>query len=219
MSTRRYIFSIAMAVGLCFAACDVSARERSGERRLDVRSHEGYVGWERLIPTHVKVQYAGGMGVMSAGIGWDYGRKCRWETDVMAGFLPRAYADEFHTTFTLRQNYIPWSIGCGERFSLDPFTCGVYLNFISGERFWVREPARYPGESYYGFTSRLRIHVYVGQRATLHFRSGTTLRSITLYYELSANDLNIVAKFGNRTLRLSDIVFFSAGVKLQLFRP
>ena len=42
---------------------------------------------------------------------------------------------------------------------------------------------------------------------------------MTIYYELSANDLNIVAKFGNRSLRVSDIVFFSAGVKLQIFKP
>lgn len=187
---------------------------------LDRREHEGYEGWERLIPTHAKVQYAGGMGVMSFGAGWDYGRRCRWETDVMVGFLPRAYADKFHMTFTLRQNYIPWSIRCGwGRFSVEPFACGAYLNFISGERFWMREPARYPGEGYYGFTSRLRIHLYVGQRFTVNFNPDSAVRAMTLYYELSANDLNIVSKFGNKSMSLSDIVFFSAGVKLQIFKP
>lgn len=187
---------------------------------LDRREHEGYEGWERLIPTHTKVQYAGGMGVMSFGAGWDYGRRCRWETDVMVGFLPRAYADKFHMTFTLRQNYIPWSIRCGGgRFSVEPFACGAYLNFISGERFWMREPARYPGEGYYGFTSRLRIHLYVGQRFTVNFNPDSAVRATTLYYELSANDLNIVSKFGNKSMSLSDIVFFSAGVKLQIFKP
>lgn len=187
---------------------------------LDRRGHVGYRGWERLIPTHAKVQYAGGMGVMSFGAGWDYGRRCRWETDVMVGFLPRAYADKFHMTFTLRQNYIPWSIRCGGgRFSVEPFACGAYLNFISGERFWMREPARYPGEGYYGFTSRLRIHLYVGQRFTVNFNPDSAVRAMTLYYELSANDLNIVSKFGNKSMSLSDIVFFSAGVKLQIFKP
>ena len=40
-------------------------------KRLDFRKHRGYEGWERLIPTHVKAQYAGGMGFMSVGCGWD----------------------------------------------------------------------------------------------------------------------------------------------------
>lgn len=222
MITKRYIFRIAATAAVCFAALCASAGNLATERtarRLDMRVHEGYVGLERLIPTHVKLQYAGGMGVVSFGAGWDYGRKCCWETDVMIGFLPRAYADRFHTTLTLRQNYSPWSIRCGGRFAFEPFACGVYLNFISGERFWMREPARYPGEGYYGFTSRLRIHLYVGQRLTLNFDPDAAVRAVTLYYELSANDLNIVAKFGNSSLRVSDIVFFSAGVKLQIFKP
>lgn len=110
--------------------------------RLDFREHRGYRSWKRLLPTHVKVQYAGGMGVVSAGYGWDYGRKCRWETDLMIGLLPGAYADKTHTTFTLRQNYIPWSIRCCEQFAIEPFTCGLYMTLISGEKFWIHEPDR-----------------------------------------------------------------------------
>ena len=38
-------------------------------------------------PTHVKMQYAGGMGVLSTGVGWDYGKRRQWETDVLLGYL------------------------------------------------------------------------------------------------------------------------------------
>ena len=187
-------------------------------KRLDFREHRGYEGWERLIPTHVKAQYAGGMGFMSVGCGWDYGKKCRWETDVLVGILPKAYSDRTHTTFTLRQNYIPWGIRCCERFAIEPFTSGIYLNLITGEDYWVREPDPYPGYRYYGFTSRLRTHLYVGQRFTYYLKNDCLLRHITLYYELSANDLDIVAKCGNKSLDLSEIVYFSVGIKFQLLR-
>ena len=47
------------------------------ERRWDKREHLRYdERWERLKPTHLKWQYAGGMGLNSVGVGWDYGR--RW---------------------------------------------------------------------------------------------------------------------------------------------
>lgn len=49
-------------------------------------------------------------------------------------------------------------------------------------------------------------------------KHGSTLRNITLFYELSSNNLDIIAKFGNKSLHLSDIVYFSAGIKLQLMR-
>lgn len=133
-------------------------------------------------------------------------------------FSPGAYSDRTHTTFTLRQNYIPWSIRCCERFAIEPFTTGVYLNLITGEDYWVRESDKYPGDSYYGFTSRLRTHLYVGQRFTYYLKNDSLLRHITLYYELSANDLDIVAKCGNKSLDLSEIVYFSVGIKFQLLR-
>ena len=84
---------------------------------LDRRRHTCRDGWRRMIPTHVKVQYAGGMGFLSFGAGWDYGRKCQWETDLYLGFLPRSKADKFYVTTTAKQSYIPWSIACGNRFA------------------------------------------------------------------------------------------------------
>lgn len=201
----------------------LTVRTENNHRKLDRREHLKYQGWRKVIPTHAKVQYAGGMGFMSFGAGWDYGRKGQWETDVMIGYLPKRYSDKFHMTFTLKQNYIPWSVDCGKNLAFEPLACGMYVNYISGEEFWVREPDRYPGSKYYGFTSRSRFHVFMGERLTYYIkgnrRCGDCLvRNISLFYEFSANDLNIISKSGNRSLPLSDIIFFSAGVKIQLMR-
>jgi hypothetical protein len=50
--------------------------------KYDQRIHYYRKGWASLIPTHVKMQYAGNMGFMSFGFGWDYGRHRQWETDI-----------------------------------------------------------------------------------------------------------------------------------------
>lgn len=221
MNTSILHFKAAvMALCLC-AAIPGAAAERPDNcgRGLDRREHRGYDDWERIIPTHVKAQYAGGMGVLSVGCGWDYGRKCRWETDVMVGFLPKCYTtNAAHATFTVRQNYIPWSISCCGRFAIEPFTCGAYLSVISGEEYWLHEPAKYPGNTYYGFPTRLFAYVYVGQRMTLHTPRAGALGSITLYYELGAHHFDIIAKATNKSLSLADIIHFSVGVKFQLYK-
>lgn len=185
---------------------------------LDRRQHHSREGWERIIPTHVKMQYAGGMGFLSFGAGWDYGRKCQWETDLYLGFLPRSKADRFYLTTTVKQNYIPWNIACGERFSFDPFYCGLYINTIFGEKFWVEEPERYP-RKYYTFSTKVHTFLFVGQRLTLQTNRNHTspLRGITLYYELSTCDLYLISAATNRSLDGWDIVGLSLGVKLQLF--
>jgi len=224
MNGLHFKWVIVFAFCTCFQTA--SSQENAGKpvpdvlskTRLDRREHRGYEGWERTLPTHVKAQYAGSMGFMSFGAGWDYGRKSRWETDFMIGILPKAYSDQTHTIFTLKQNYIPWSISCCDRFAFEPLTCGIYLNLISGEDYWVHQPDRYPSDQYYWFTSRLRLFFYLGQRATYYLKNNSLLQNITLYYELSANDLDVVAKCGNNSLKLSDIVYFSIGIKFQLFR-
>lgn len=222
MSTSIFRFRAAAVAVALLAALPCTASERPGTsgRRLDCREHRGYGGWERVIPTHVKAQYAGGMGVMSVGCGWDYGRRGCWETDVMVGLLPRCYTTRAaHATFTLRQSYIPWSIRCCDRFAIEPFTCGAYLSVISGEEYWLHEPAKYPGPgSYYGFPTRLFAYLCVGQRVTLVTPDAGMLRNVTLYYELGVHHFDIVAKATNRSLSLTDIVHFSVGLKFQLYK-
>lgn len=185
-------------------------------RSLDRREHHQYRGWRRVLPTHLKVQYAGSMGYLSVGAGWDYGRKCRWETDVLVGYVPKFEGERGHVTFTLKQNYIPWRIHASDRISFDPFYCGVYFNTIFGEEFWGRQPERYPS-GYYWFSTRLRSHVFSGCRASWHTRRPEcSIKAVTLFFEVNTCDLYIVRKVGNGYLRGRDIFGLSVGLKCQI---
>lgn len=186
------------------------------ERRWDQRTHLHYEGWERLKPTHLKWQYAGGMGLNSVGIGWDYGRRCQWETDFLVGFLPSKYAEKFRLTFTVKQNYIPWSICFKEHWMAEPFYCGLYFTTIAGEEFWKKEPGRYPNK-YYNFSTKVRPYLFVGQRFGFSPRH-ELVRHVSLFYELSTCELYLISKVTNKSLSMRDILRLSFGVKVQLFR-
>lgn len=186
--------------------------------RYDIRVHRYRKHWEALIPTHTKIQFAGNMGLISFGTGWDYGKHNQWETDVFFGVLPKYQSDHTKLTFTLKQNYIPWSLQIKEsRFSAEPLTCGMYFNTVFGNEFWVNEPERYP-KGYYGFSSKVRIHVFLGQRLTYDIdpRRRFTAKAITLFYEVSTCDLYVVSAFTNKYLKPKDYLSLSFGVKLQL---
>ena len=74
--------------------------------RYDNRVHRFRRNWERIIPTHSKIQYAGNMGLLSFGTGWDYGKRNQWETDVLLGFIPKYSSKKAKVTMTLKQNYV-----------------------------------------------------------------------------------------------------------------
>lgn len=132
--------------------------------------------------------------------------------------LPRSRPDKFYVTTTAKQSYIPWSIACGNRFAVEPFYCGMYVNTIIGEKFWVKEPDRYP-RKYYTFSTKIHTFLFIGQRLTLYTNRCTRslLKGVTAYYELSTCDLYLISAVTNKSLDGWDIVGLSFGVKLQLF--
>lgn len=164
----------------------------------------------------VKLQYAADMGFLSFGAGWDYGRRCQRETDLYQGFLPRSKAGRFYAATTARQNFIPWSISCGDRFAVEPFYCDMYDNTIISEKFRVKEPDRYP-RKHYTFSTKMHPFLFAGQRLTLrtNLHTSSRLKGITLYYELSTCDLDLISAVTNRKPDGRDIVGRSFGAKLQ----
>lgn len=186
--------------------------------RYDHRVHRYRKRWEALIPTHTKIQFAGNMGLLSLGTGWDYGKRNQWETDFFLGVLPKYDSKRTKLTLTLKQNYLPWSLHIKDsRFSVEPLSCGMYLNTVLGSEFWVKEPERYP-KGYYGFSSKVRINAFLGQRITYDIdpRRRFTAKAITFFYELSTSDLYIVSAFTNQYLKPKDYLSLSFGLKLQL---
>jgi len=149
-------------------------------------------------------------------LGWDYGKQHQWETDVMLGFVPH-YSSKSKATFTLKQNFMPWKIDLGNNFSMEPFACGLYINTVLSEDFWVKEPDRYP-HGYYNFSTKIRSNIFVGQRFTYNLDTDKAkmARAITLFYEIGTSDLYIISAFGNRYLKPEDYLHLSLGVKLQI---
>lgn len=174
--------------------------------------------WNHLIPSYTKIQYAGNMGLLSFGTGWDYGKNNQWETDVFLGFVPRYNTDNFKVTLTLKQNFIPWNINLKKGFSLDPMACGLYINSVFGGDFWSSEPDKYPS-NYYNFSTKIRFNIYLGQRIT--YRIPTEKRffakSVTLFYEISTNELYMISAVQNSYLKPKDYLSLSLGLKMQLF--
>ena len=176
--------------------------------------------WRSLIPNQARVQYAGSVGAANLGLGWHYGGRDRrlWETDFMFGFVPKNSAPDAHTTFTLRQSYVPFRLQLFDWLAYEPLSTGLICNTIFGKSFWVHQPSRYPSK-YYGFSTAVRFHIFLGQRLRYEIpqHKRKLVKAVSLCYELSASDLYLVSYVPNRYLSLRDILSLSVGVKVDAF--
>ena len=174
-------------------------------------------GWANLIPTQFTLQYAGSIGLMSVGIGWHYGRHDNWETELLVGFLPRYHSGEAHTTFTIKERYVPWHCHISRRWTIMPLTTGIFFNTISGDDFWKTQPEKYP-KKYYGFSTKVRTNIFLGQRFCYHIPKRNRLihQSISAYYEISSCDLYIVSKATNKEYPWSQTLSLAFGLLFEL---
>lgn len=72
---------------------------RYDRRIMRYRKH-----WDLLIPTSGIIQTCGNMGIISLGIGWEYGKRRQWETQLLFGYIPKFSSDD--EKFTIRSRRI-----------------------------------------------------------------------------------------------------------------
>lgn len=161
---------VILAMIFLFAPAVVAAQERDTivyNKKYEQRIIRFDKFWHKLCPNLFTLQFAGDIGMLSLGVGWDYGKSNQWETHLLIGYLPKRYNYHHYTTLTLRQIYIPWKLRFGHIWQIRPFFVDLSVNSILHSDFWMTEPERYP-HGYYGFSSRIRFHLGIGQRFTVH---------------------------------------------------
>ncbi|MBR1712737.1 MAG: hypothetical protein IJ722_04980 [Alloprevotella sp.] len=195
-------------------------KEAPSVSRYERRVARGRHIWSALIPRQGIVQTAGNMGLVSVGVGWNYGHRDKWETDLLLGFIPKYDSSRPKTTLTLKENFLPWRLAVGDRgWNVEPLACGLYVNTVFGHEFWQKQPSRYPKGYYKMLSTRFRANIFFGQRVTYEIpaRHRSFVRSLTAFYEVSTCDLYLRLMFQGGSVHLSDVLGLSLGLKLQFF--
>lgn len=175
-------------------------------------------GWNAIVPNLSIFQYAGGIGMLSIGTGWDYGRRDQWETYLMLGYTPRHNTPDEYFTLSLKETYTPWSIPLWRDARLAPLFVSLTVSTLLNGEFWVKNPDRYPS-GYYSFSSKIRFHIGLGQKirfSNLQNRSHW-FKDIAFYYEVSSSDMYIFQKIRNKSIPLGDIICLAVGIQYTIF--
>ncbi len=203
------IFSMNLSSSLAVIDDDVRAkREEFKEKRKS--------NWLKLIPDHNKTHFAGSMGILSVGVGWDYGKNIKWETDIFLGYLPKFESNKGSATFTIKQTFIPWEYQFNESWSFEPIRTGIFINRTFGKDLWTTLPDRYPTKDYYYFATNLRFNVFIGESIKYQLPKNIIFESASFYYEFNTNELYIISALDNEYLGICDIIKFSFGIKMQI---
>jgi hypothetical protein len=166
---------------------------------------QGGKGVQRFLPHHVKLQFAGGIGFLSAGFGYETKNK-KMQADLYYGYVPESAGGiEIHSV-TGKFTWLPLSREYKNTVRVDLLTAGVLINYAFGRQYFLFSPENYPLK-YYGLPTAAHIGFFAG--------GGIRYKKTALYYELGTTDKILGSYVRNvRSLAFTDIFNIAIGARV-----
>jgi hypothetical protein len=165
-----------------------------------------------LVPDHAKLQFAGAVGLVSAGGGYAFARR-HLELDALVGWVPASIADVDLLMVTGKLTFLPWKWRLPHGWRLRPVTSSLALTYTFGDRFFLRSPDKYPTSDYYPLPTALRGTVALG--ATLG-RAVRSFEELGVFVELVAVDIPLAFWVRNQdAVRASDVISVALGLRAE----
>lgn len=151
---------------------------------------------QRITPRHVGIQYAGSIGYMSAGFGYDLSKKT--ELSFHYGYVPEVKGGELHIA-AVKFEYKPFRIPLGKGLVMHPINPVVFASYTFANGFSLGfDSDQYP-KGYYFWSPALREHLGFSSELEIMGDKSSRIKSISLYTEANTNDLYMVSWYENRT--------------------
>ena len=172
-------------------------------------------GQDRVFsPYHAKVQYAGSIGFVSAGIGRSFFHE-KLETDLFAGYLPEGIGGDHIWTAALKATAVPFKAIPVKALDWQPLRTGLQLAYTFGEQYFIVEPRDKYEKGYYGFPTAMHLYLHLG--GLVDFARVEKLQRLGFYYEVNTSAEYLISYIQNpKYLGPGKIFNLALGVRVRL---
>jgi hypothetical protein len=168
-------------------------------------------GYKKILPDYVKLQFAGGIGYLSTGIGYTFFDH-RLDVSLFYGYVPQYFtADDLHSiSLQLTAKLLQFEIS--ENIEILPLNIGWFAHHTFGNEYWVKLPDNYP-DNYYWWSPGRNAGLFIGGEIKTKLLANKTPASGTAFYvRVGTRGLYFVSKFGNSSIPTTDIIELGFGV-------
>lgn len=167
----------------------------------------------KFLPHYVKLQYAGGIGFISPGIGYTF-FKSKLDITAFYGFVPKSIAKNSLSSVSIQATAKFFEFAYGN-ITVHPFNIGLFLHHTFGPDYWVSLPSHYPDSYYWWSPGRMGGVFLGGEIKTKLLANKTPSAGTAFYFRVGSRGLYLVSLYGNeQTLNLSDVLELGFGVAI-----
>jgi len=171
--------------------------------------------WIKAIyPDHYKIQFAGGIGFISGGLGYDF-LKERIDITYFYGYVPEWYSKEDLHSVSLQLTGKPFKFDINSKLDYYPLNIGIFLHHTFGSEYYITLPDHYP-EDYYWWSPGRTGGLFLEGQLNYQFKEPDQIFSeIGFYYRIVTRGVYVTSKFSNSSIPLEDI--FSLGFGIVIY--
>lgn len=203
MKKEKSIFIISL-LALAFSG-GLNAQDTSWEI-----IEEGGKEKKGYLPSYYTVQYAGNIGFMSIGLGYDWWSE-KAQSAFIYGYVPESKGNATIHTFSIKNTFRLYQFNIADKYNLSP-TLGFSLSFEPGENSYIKLPEKYP-EGYYGPNSFYAC-INLGLKTNFKFKEERHFSSIDVFGEFNTLADYIYYNLISQEDRSNNIGSFALGVNV-----
>ena len=186
--------------------CSISASYSQVISKVDSASYK------KFLPDYVKLQFAGGIGFLSTGIGYTFFDH-RLDVSFFYGYVPECFtADDLHSiSLQLTAKLFRFKYKNTE---ILPLNIGWFAHHTFGNEYWITLPDNYP-DNYYWWSPGRNVGFFLGGEIKTKLLANMTPASGTAFYvRVGSRGLYVASKVGNSSIPLKDIIELGFGVAI-----
>lgn len=184
------VISIILTANLTYSNDTISVEEKS---------------W--YIPDYAKLQFAGNIGFLSLGIGYELFSK-HLQSDILYGYVPYSIGGATIHTISQKNTFVLYNHK-RNGYIISPIA-GFSTNFETGNNSFLILPDKYP-KGYY-VTNAIHFTFFIGGKIHKTLTKQSKIKGFDFYVELGTVDTYLWYKIFSKEIKMKEISSFAIGI-------
>lgn len=166
---------------------------------------------KKYLPDNITLQYAGGLGFLSAGAGYSFLNE-KIDVSILYGYVPKFVSVKDLHSLNFQLTAKLFKINLSKDVKIMPLNIGGYFQHTFGNEYWVKLPDEYP-RGYYWWSPGLNTGFFVGSEIKTKLLANKSYSSGTSFYvNVGTKSYYLASKIGNSSISFSDIINVGFGI-------
>lgn len=205
---KQWTIKLSLLLSLCIIGFSQDVECQSGLGSDSVK-------YKKFLPDYVKMQFAGGIGFLSLGVGYTFFNQ-KLDISYFYGYVPEFVSiDDLHSV-SLQFTVKLFRFNINHKIEILPLNVGGFIHHSFGSEYWIKLPSHYP-EKYYWWSPGRNAGIFIGGEIKTKILATRTPASGTAFYaRVGTRGLYLSSKIGNSSIRVTDII--ELGVGFAIYR-